>query len=393
MSLVPARSCSFVPFRVVGRNNALLFHRRCFFLTPPSPLRSFSFLSTSSSSSSPRHRFIKSHTPLSLSSSFYSTSKEEEEETTPKPGEAFAVARAAAAASSSSSSTDLPPSYEGEDAAADALLNRFESEGVYTGEKNAQGRPHGKGKWTSSGKDPENLLLEEVWEGEWQNGELAQGTVKVPHRFTYSGSLRHNRFEGAGKMTFADGSTYEGEYRNGACEGYGVLRGGARGAGGGTLYEGHWRGGEPFGFGKMTHLAKGVVEEGEWNGWLVKGVRRFADGTYYEGEFGENTHYHGRGKLVLPDGTENEGTWENGQMVRGKVRFSNGTRYEGEVKNGLCHGEGMATFPNGTVFAGEWKDGAFVKGVKTGAQQQEEASKKREDEDERKRRRPPTSWI
>ena len=72
-----------------------------------------------------------------------------------------------------------------------------------------------------------------VKEGEWVNGSLVKGTVKVKH-MSYVGDLnKEGVFHGQGKATYDDGSVYEGEWRNGTYNGRGKVK-----AKQGDIYEG-----------------------------------------------------------------------------------------------------------------------------------------------------------
>ena len=134
-----------------------------------------------------------------------------------------------------------------------------------------------------------------------------------PYSIVYEGDVnRERKPHGRGKMTFPDGSSYEGDFVN-------VM---------------------PHGKGKMT----------------------YADGSSYEGDFDDNGMPKGIGKLTRSDGTIYEGEGDfahaNGKPEgRGKLTFSDGSIYKGDFSNGKPHGEGKMIYPNGSTYEGGWWGG------------------------------------
>jgi hypothetical protein len=85
---------------------------------------------------------------------------------------------------------------------------------------------------------------------------------------------------------FADGGVFEGNYENGAKNGYGKFTWLS-----GNVYEGNYENNARNGYGKFTWLS-GNVYEGNW-------------------EYGIQNGY---GKMTWSDGDVYEGNWENGNM-------------------------------------------------------------------------------
>ena len=108
-----------------------------------------------------------------------------------------------------------------------------------------------------------------------------------------SGYTKH----GNGRQTYSDGSSYEGDFKEGEFEGYGVFAWGS-----GDSYEGMWAGGKPEGL----------------------GVMKFASGSVYRGRFRDGA-MDGKGRMDLvvpseepeapPTTVVKEGDWENGVYV------------------------------------------------------------------------------
>ena len=133
----------------------------------------------------------------------------------------------------------------------------------------------------------------------------AEAVADVPHIFSVNASEVH----GQGKVSYSDGTVYEGDFKNGLLNGQG----------------------------KMTRT----------------------NGTVYEGNF-KNWKPHGQGKMTRPDDSVYEGNFENGMPHgQGKIRQRDEYVYEGNFENGKPHGQGKITFPD-DVYEGIFKNGLLV---------------------------------
>lgn len=106
-----------------------------------------------------------------------------------------------------------------------------------------------------------------------------------------SGYFHNGRLYGMGRIQYVNGDTYEGEMKDGKCNGEGVL--------------------------KSRNLWNGVTqsyEEGEYKGRFKAGKR------------------HGKGEMVWLDGSRFEGEWDKGERKKGRMQMIDGTVYEGEWK-------------------------------------------------------------
>lgn len=74
-------------------------------------------------------------------------------------------------------------------------------------------------------------------------------------KIIYTGEVVNNRMNGQGKLTFANGDTYEGQFKNGVFSGQGVFL-----AQTGWSYEGEFKKGQPDGQGKLIAKDKKVYE-------------------------------------------------------------------------------------------------------------------------------------
>ena len=183
---------------------------------------------------------------------------------------------------------------------------------------------------------------------------IQHGGIEIIHPITndvndYTGPRQHNgQPQGHGKMTYDDGTVYEGDFKDGLANGRGKCE-----FADGNVYEGEFENDLMHGRGKMTY-ADGNVYEGNWlNNEMTNGVLTFADGNVYEGEF-DNGQRQGRGKMTYGDGDVCEGNWLNNAMTNGVMTYADGTVYEGEWTNHAKNGHGKMTYANGDVYVGPW---------------------------------------
>ena len=169
---------------------------------------------------------------------------------------------------------------------------------------------------------------------------------------------------GQGFHTFPNGSTYEGEWKEGKRHGKGKWRdvNGAYAEGefvNDILFDGRI---------KMAEEEDGYIEGLMTNGLPTGEVRVVLfESVDYRGEVDKNFRYHGHGLIrYLGDqengrdfaGCEYEGEFKNGKKSgRGIYRWPDGLVYEGEFYNDWINGSGTLELP-GAVFEGTWVDGA-----------------------------------
>lgn len=158
---------------------------------------------------------------------------------------------------------------------------------------------------------------------EWGEGDLYEGEVDERDRPHGEGKLIHTSYYSAGNYT------YEGHYRKGKKDGYGVLEQS------GSRYEGEWK----------NNLRDGY------------GTQVYSFGGRYVGHWKEDK-YHGEGTLTEKDGTVYEGElFDMGAITGcGKVTYPNGDVYEGQAKFNKREGHGRIVYKDGTVYEGSWRD-------------------------------------
>lgn len=146
-----------------------------------------------------------------------------------------------------------------------------------------------------------------------------------PPLLTAETCSKGNCTDGKGTLLYADGGSYEGEFKEGKFDGYGK-----RVYEDGKIYEGEFKAGKYEG----------------------KGTLILANGTKYVCEF-KNGKREGRGVVINRNGGGYTGTWKDGTYDgHGELRLSNGERYVGDFKNGNREGQGVYTFPNGAEYRG-----------------------------------------
>lgn len=104
---------------------------------------------------------------------------------------------------------------------------------------------------------------------------------------------------------------------------------------------------------------EGEFKDGKYHG---KGRHTTSSGATYVGDF-ENGKYHGQGVATLKSGSTYTGEFRDGRM-NGQITFiaANGNKYVGEFKDNRMHGQGTATRADGSVIhSGEWVNGKPVK--------------------------------
>ena len=208
----------------------------------------------------------------------------------------------------------------------------------YVGETQG-GRFHGRGTLTRADGS--------VWQGLWRNGKPhGDGFLQIiPNVFRFEGGMSAGKRHGRGKETRADGRVLEGTWRMGkrvaatsADADGGVLEYGTRALPDGSTVEGAWR-------------------DGKWQGRCT----RVHPGKYrFECEF-HDCQAEGRGVLVYSSGTRMEGEWRNGEFHRGEiVEQPGGNVYRGEIARGLRHGAGEMVRPQRKLtLRGTWQEGAL----------------------------------
>ncbi len=216
----------------------------------------------------------------------------------------------------------------------------------YVGDLNAQGQLEGQGRMSWANGDS--------YDGEFFAGLFhGKGKFVSGSSGSYTGDYVRGHMEGRGVLTYPDGNRYEGEFVANQFEGKGRLIYAT-----GDIYEGDFAKGEMNGSGKWLYADQsiyiGQVVHGVIQG---KGELQRATGEKYTGDFVAGK-MHGQG--VFDDGRGNRYSGEfNADNFTGSGTYINedGFTYVGEFKDWRLNGKGIQTDAEGNHWEGEYQDG------------------------------------
>jgi len=209
---------------------------------------------------------------------------------------------------------------------------------VYSGSFNSSWQRHGPGEaWLADGThykgtfcDDElvngtvripNGVTEAVFEGTLRDECFVSGTLRQ-HDYSYTGTFSNNKPEGKGKLTFANGATQEGTFRDGLLHGTNCT----------------------------MKLEGGFVYVGDFMcGKVIRGTMYTPTYTY-EGEFDEQGKAHGEGTqthLTVSPKLIFNGIWHHGTMMRGTCVDEYGAPVDWQERHDLqkatLEGEGYSS--------------------------------------------------
>jgi hypothetical protein len=198
-----------------------------------------------------------------------------------------------------------------------------------------------------------------IYEGEWKNNNKSgNGKMKYQNGSIYDGEWKKNKKNGKGKMIYGIGHYYEGEWKNDMKDGKGIYR-----TPDGVIYEGEWKDDKKNGNGKIKY-GMGHYYDGEWKDNMKngKGIYRKCDGEIYNGEW-KDEQKHGYGKLyvIYSNDILYEGQWEyDNRNGYGKGRYKKMV-FDGKWENGIpdiCDDtEKEIIFNNGSIYNGNCEIG------------------------------------
>ena len=176
---------------------------------------------------------------------------------------------------------------------------------------------------------------------------------KYPNGDQYDGEWKNKAPNGMGVMIYANGEIYSGYWTNGIKNGLGTMRFLS-----GDEYLGNWENDKISGEGKMTYANKDYYE-GNWldNKQHGEGSMTYADGSTYIGGWAAGL-YDGKGVREYPNKDRYEGGWAAGkQQGEGAMQYATGASYSGSWEAGAPSGEGKMCYENGDVYTGKWLSG------------------------------------
>lgn len=213
------------------------------------------------------------------------------------------------------------------------------------------------------------------YDGEYKDGAFhGTGVLKFNDGGVYSGHFQNGHFNGQGTLTFSSENKYyqqyEGQWKDGGLHGNGKMIYKS-----GKTYDGQWSRGKKHGLGKLFHRDRvaPALRNWEYDGFFSNdlyhgaGHLRHSNGDIYSGAFirGKKS---GIGRLFrAADGTTYEGVWLNNKE-HGQGKFTTHRRgrivYQGQFERGKLHGIATMTYPghlhnwpSDFIYKGEWKDG------------------------------------
>jgi len=219
---------------------------------------------------------------------------------------------------------------------------------IYIGEFNKNFHRNGFGRM--------DFVKGGFYEGFWKNN-AKNGIGKIPWKndLIEEGLFEDDKLLKIFKLSFDDGTRFEGEYSIADSKGEGKLIT-KEGVYNGTVVGDFIR--EGFG---IMNFANGNAYEGEWKDDIFHGQGKFQhvqDNYVYTGNI-ERGQKHGLGSIKFDDGTQYTGHWykdkyaDKGMLIQGDIK------YDGFFKNNLYEGNGTLFFKGQEIYTGYFVGGVY----------------------------------
>jgi hypothetical protein len=197
------------------------------------------------------------------------------------------------------------------------------------------------GYWNLKSRRKSNFGLQ--YSVNWANGV----------RYKYMGYFKAGLFHGYGILVREDGFIYQGEFRDGKQNGFGIEIINEK------VYQGFFYDGLYHGYGEVTINGKEKFK-GCFNMGMKDdiGFTQNDDGTAYIGNY-KNGKVNEFGAFLWKEGHIYYGQWKNGKMEgRGKFKWVNGDLFIGYYSKDLKNGEGEYYFSEqNSILKGTWQMG------------------------------------
>ena len=220
-----------------------------------------------------------------------------------------------------------------------------------------------------------------VYDAEWENGKICSGKLyknyglyiqliykgefnaffqlhgqglRLSHDNKYEGSWKNGKKQGYGVVCFSNGDKYIGNFEDGKRHGYGVFF-----FSNGNQYEGNWRHDKRHGEGvykSQKSYFKGVYFNDMKTGY---GTDILSNGEKYNGSYLNNKR-HGPGFLQFSTGAFFTGRFEN-NVICGEgtlFRITNNIWKQGCFQGIELHGKGIVYAEDGSIY----QEGKFIRG-------------------------------
>lgn len=198
-------------------------------------------------------------------------------------------------------------------------------------------------------------------EGIWLEGNLKFARIfkiNEDNFEVYEGEIKNSLYDGKGKYISSNGDEYIGNFVEGekaGGEGKITFKDG-------TTYEGQLEKGEIKGEGKMI-WQNGYEYQGNFDGKKLEGfgTLKGPNGETYEGEFSNNL-FSGNGKYTYQNGNTYEGQFSYGvKKGKGVYKCLDKFEYEGDWDNDLPNGVGkLSTWNKNAVIKSSWRSGEIM---------------------------------
>lgn len=232
-------------------------------------------------------------------------------------------------------------------------LYGFKTKNVFKG-RMIDGKTEGEGIYTFS--DGTTL------EGEFKDGYFYKGVKKEKigrTPYTYTGYFKDNELNGKGEKIVDGVYSYTGEFVDGFENGYGIqiLTNGEKFEG--EMENGYFKKGTLY-----SVLNGGMVITGDFDKYEpYYGTIKYSDSIKYIGQI-KNFVPHGEGTVYLTDGGIFKCHWEKRTAHGyGEYKLSNDVIYKGKWVNGEIDGKGQIIYPDGTTNIGIWKKGELIQEI------------------------------
>lgn len=191
----------------------------------------------------------------------------------------------------------------------------------------------------------------------YQAGELRLiPTLRLADGSVYAGDVdEQGLFSGAGRLDWANGRSYVGEFRHGLFNGFGKYMDSS-----GLSAEGQFEDGFLSGSGRVDYVS-GTEYEGEFQRDLMHGFGKLSwpNGQSWQGDFSEDL-ITGSGTWTEADGSVYVGQMEAAKFHgHGEITYADNGRYVGEFRQGERHGQGAFTTADGIRYNGDFVDNKF----------------------------------
>jgi hypothetical protein len=169
----------------------------------------------------------------------------------------------------------------------------------------------------------------------------------------FQGFFKNNKMNGRGRIVGIEGDYYEGEFVDDKANVYGKYVNKE-----GGIYIGQWKDEKQHGTGEENFpdgsRYEGQYYEGSKHG---KGKISWTDGSSYEGDF-LNNEFEGNGLYKWRDGRVFQGSWKGNKMDGlGVFIWPDRKKYIGQYKNDKKCGVGVFIWPDNKKYEGNWKNG------------------------------------